>query len=95
MTAPDYGAKHKAARRAALARLQDGDPCCRCRKPMYRYQSRFLDLDHIDGTANEYRGLAHRTCNRRSGAVKGNQARGRMRHAFIEPLRPPWRSREW
>ena len=95
MTAPRYDAAHRRARKAFLGRLQDGDPCARCGRPMYRANARWLDLDHIDGSPDQYRGLTHRACNRRSGAVKGNKARGAARHGIANPVRTTWQSRIW
>lgn len=60
---------------------------------MYRADARNLDLDHEDYDPTRYRGLAHSVCNRRAGAVKGNQARGFARH--IEPGDDEWHSRDW
>jgi hypothetical protein len=65
-TARDYGANHQRARRQALATLIDGTPCPRCGLPMDHSQP--LDLDHTDDRAG-YRGLAHRRCNARAGAL--------------------------
>ena len=78
-----YGRQHRTARKRALDRLHDGDPCARCGKPMFRGQ--LLDLDHHDDDPSIYRGLAHQRCNRRAGAIKGN----RKRRITV------WRSRAW
>jgi hypothetical protein len=84
-----YGADHQAARRRALATMQDGDLCCLCRRPMYRRQP--LDLDHTP-RRDGYRGLAHARCNRRDGAIRGNKARAKVKH---DKKPPRWRSRAW
>jgi hypothetical protein len=67
-----YGAQHQAIR-AALLPHANGVPCCLCGRPMFpSWQA--LDLDHApDGSG--YRGMAHRACNRRDGAIRGNAAR--------------------
>lgn len=70
-----YGHTHRQARKHALANLKDGDPCCRCRQPMYRTHARHLDLDHSTDRTT-YLGLAHATCNRSAGARWGNTLRG-------------------
>lgn len=61
-----YGWRHQQARAKALRALQDGDACVRCGGPMYRADSKNLDLDHTEDRA-AYRGLAHRSCNRQAG----------------------------
>ena len=74
-----YGWHHQQARAKAIKQMPDGQPCTRCHQPMYRHEARLLDLDHTeDRTA--YRGLAHRSCNRRAGQAKA-QARRRVRAA--------------
>lgn len=95
-----YGAEHQAAARRLKADLRDGDPCCRCGGPMYRWQ---LDLDRHDirGIDADHHGqarvlggavpdaLAHRRCNRRAGAVLGNRLRGRRPRPARRSL-PAW-----
>lgn len=61
-----YGWEHQQARAKAIRDLNDGDPCSRCGGPMFRAESKGLDLDHRDDRIG-YRGLAHATCNRRVG----------------------------
>lgn len=92
---PLYDRAHRNARDRYLAAMRDGQPCCRCGRPMYRGQP--LDLDHHDDDPTRYRGLAHARCNRSAGATKGNQLRGQRRHRVhgIQPPRPRWQSREW
>lgn len=65
-------AAHKAERRRRLADLarRPGQPCSRCGRPMFIGQA--LDLDHTDDRRG-YRGLAHRSCNRRDGQRKTTQ----------------------
>lgn len=73
-----YGHSHQQARAAALAHLarHPGQPCARCGQPMYVAQA--LDLDHTDDR-RAYRGLAHRSCNRRAGqAVAQTRRRTRV-----------------
>jgi hypothetical protein len=49
---------------------------------------RYLDLPHNADRSGYLPGLAHRYCNRRDGAVRGNRMRGRTVRA--------WRtSRQW
>ena len=64
------GWPHQKARKAALARLRDGDPCPRCGQPMYRAQR--LDLDHVIprvlGGGQGPKVLSHAACNRSHGA---------------------------
>ena len=49
-----------------------GKACTRCGLIMYPGQA--LDLDHTDNR-DGYLGFAHRSCNRRAGARKGNALR--------------------
>jgi hypothetical protein len=92
-----YGPEHRAARAAAIAAYQPGQPCANphCRRGGYLLgDPRWFDLGHEPGTGKtRYRGLEHRYCNRSSGATYGNQLRGIARH----PDRtPPWiTSRRW
>ena len=97
-----YDHRHKAAARRLKAELVDGDPCCRCGGPMYRWQldvgrndMRGLDADHhaqarvLGGDLPD--ALCHRRCNRSAGATLGNQLRGRARR----PTPPPPRLKQW
>lgn len=70
-TARGYGSSHQRLRKLLLPNAH-GQPCTRCGKPLKPGQP--LDLDHTDDRSG-YRGLAHRSCNRRAGAIKRNQAR--------------------
>lgn len=92
------GWTHRRARAAALSRLYDGQPCVRCGGPMYRADARLLDLDHTDDRSG-YRGLAHRTCNRRAGQAVGVARRmlrrGRRLQPQMQPEQPTRRSRNW
>jgi hypothetical protein len=83
-----YGNDHQKARRAALAAMTDGQPCSRCRRPMYRSQP--LHLDHTEDRRG-YLGLAHARCNMIAGASKGGRRRARR---TASPARV-WTSREW
>lgn len=88
--APVYGARHRRIRDEMIRNMPNGAECCRCHRPMFRTQK--LELDHDDDDLTRYNGLAHASCNHRAGAVKGNRARGRVRHRG----RPrPWHSRTW
>jgi hypothetical protein len=82
-----YGAQHRAEATRLKRAMHDGDPCCRCGGPMYRWQLT-VDRNHPDGIdADHYDqarvlggalpdALAHRRCNRRAGARLGNRLRG-------------------
>jgi hypothetical protein len=61
-----YGQDHVIARRQALTELVDGQLCHLCGEPMTHAQA--LDLDHTPDRTG-YRGLAHRRCNARAGAL--------------------------
>lgn len=78
-----YGYQHRKLR-AVLVKDAIGKPCVRCGMPMLQGQP--LDLDHTDDRSG-YRGMAHMSCNRRAGAIKGNKMR-RPRSRFR-------RSRAW
>ncbi len=73
-----YGYAHQQARVQALAELEqeDGQPCARCGQPMWHNDAHHLDLDHTSDRAG-YRGLAHRSCNRRAGQAQSVRARAR------------------
>jgi hypothetical protein len=84
--ADPYGWQHQKARKAAKAKMRDGDPCCRCGQPMYRGDD--LHLDHDDYDRTVYLGLSHATCNERAGAVKVNAMRsGRWQAPQANPSR--------
>lgn len=76
-----YGHAHRRQVAWLKSRMRDGDPCCRCGRPMYRGQA--LDGDHHQ-TPLAFGGvlpdaLAHASCNRRAGAILGNRLRGARR----------------
>lgn len=74
------GAAHQAERKRQLAALIDGYPCPRCGRGMYR--AMMLDLDDWPGRmygGPQVKLLAHRSCNRRAGAIAGNRMRGLAR----------------
>lgn len=83
-----YGWDHQKATRELKKAMQDGDPCCRCGQPMYRFQLAFdrhdprgieadhFSLDRVLGGALPD-ALAHRRCNRRAGALLRNRLHGR------------------
>lgn len=86
-----YGAPHNRKAAELKAGLRDGQPCCRCGGPMYRWQLALgandpggIDADHrararvLGGALPD--ALAHRSCNRRAGAILGNKLRGQARH---------------
>lgn len=87
-----YGAAHQAERTRRLKRYKPGDLCAHCRKPMTYWPlsvaRRYLDLPHNADRSGYLHGMAHRKCNRRDGAVRGNRMRGRTART--------WRtSRQW
>lgn len=93
---------HQRARRDLIAALKDGDPCCRCGRPMYRARADELDADHHKHPRALYPGalpdaLAHRSCNRSHGArlkmlLRGQVSKGRPAAPRAEPVVT---SREW
>lgn len=94
-----YGWAHQREAARLKAAMQDGDPCCRCGQPMYRWQLEVerndmqgIDADHHQ-QARAHGGqlpdaLAHRRCNRSAGATLGNGMRGEAKPARA-PL-PEW-----
>jgi hypothetical protein len=76
---PRYGPAHRALR-AALLPFASGSPCTRCGNPIELGQP--VDLDHADDGVR-YLGWAHRSCNRRAGAIKGNRMRGQTKQGRI------------
>jgi hypothetical protein len=75
MAKPQYNWRHQKIRKAMLPAAY-GEPCHFCGLPMFPGQ--LLDLDHLPGS-DSYRGMAHRHCNRRDGARRGNALRGLRR----------------
>lgn len=88
-----YGWQHQQARAKAITRMYDGQPCTRCGQPMYRDEARLLDLDHTDDRTT-YRGLAHRSCNRRAGQAAAQQSM-RARRTTTQRTRNVVNSRAW
>jgi hypothetical protein len=86
MSAPKYRWRHQKIREALLPQAW-GQVCHLCGRPMLRGQ--LLDLDH-DVTGQGYRGMAHRSCNRRDGAIRGNWMQKRLR-ARRSVIFPDWR----
>lgn len=90
-----YGHAHQQERARLAAQLHDGDPCPRCRQPMFRWMLDLgptdrhgLDADHIDRAASDGGqpdALVHRRCNKIAGAVAANAARGNV----VRARRPP------
>jgi Recombination endonuclease VII. len=85
-TARGYGHRHQQLRRALLPYAY-GQDCPHCGLTMTPGQA--LDLDHTDDRRG-YRGMAHASCNRRAGALKGNA----QRQAAPDP-EAPCTSRSW
>ena len=86
-----YGHGHRSERERRLAAYKQGDPCAHCGAPITWWPvsvaRRYLDLPHNADRSGYLPGLAHRYCNRKDGAVRGNKQRGRVR---------TWRtSRQW
>jgi hypothetical protein len=81
MSKPKYRYRHQKVREALLPAAW-GTACHLCGRPMLRGQ--LLDLDH-DVTGQSYRGMTHRGCNRRDGAIRGNWLRKRRRSSTIFP----------
>jgi Recombination endonuclease VII len=81
MSAPKYRWHHQKIRAALLPQAY-GKVCHLCGWLMLPGQ--LLDLDH-DVTGQAYRGMAHRRCNRREGAIRGNRMRLRKRRSVIFP----------
>lgn len=75
-----YGHQHQAERKRRLAAYRPGDLCAHCGKPMTYWPlpvaRRYIDLPHTSDRTRYMPGLAHRACNRRDGAVRGNKMRG-------------------
>ena len=70
-----YGRRHQLERERWRITVETGRAtCCRCGQPIDARSP--WDLDHSDDRST-YNGPAHRTCNRRAGAIKGNASRQR------------------
>lgn len=78
-----YGPAHQAERERRLLLYRPGDVCPHCGRQITYWPlavaRRYLDLPHNASRTGYLPGLAHRYCNRRDGAVRGNQMRGRAR----------------
>lgn len=63
------GWDYQQQRKAAYARLRNGEPCWRCGRPMFKWQR--LEYDHVIprafGGGNGEKRFAHQSCNRRAG----------------------------
>lgn len=72
---PKYGRAHEKARARWKDKLDElgSLPCCLCPKPVYPWQR--WHLDHVPGTVDQYRGVAHGSCNEGEGARRGNKMR--------------------
>lgn len=88
-----YGHRHQSERARRLAAYRPGDPCAHCGYPitwplpLTALARQRIDLPHNETRSGYLPGLAHRYCNRKDGAVRGNKQRGRTR---------TWRtSRQW
>jgi len=80
-----YGNDHQHELKRWFAQWKPGDPCAQCGQPMWvrwitewrngrEYRVSMIDLGH-NADRSGYIGLCHRSCNRREGAVRGNQQR--------------------
>lgn len=78
---PKYGRDHDIAREQWKDALTEAGslPCCLCPKPVYPWQR--WHLDHKPGTVDQYRGIAHGSCNEGEGARRGNRERKRRGQA--------------
>lgn len=86
-TARGYGIEHVNERKKWATLVESGScTCARCGQPIQPGTQ--WDLDHSEDRTY-YLGAAHRTCNRRAGAIKGNQRAARRTEAG------PWTSRTW
>ena len=77
-----YGARHQAERERRLRAYKPGDLCAHGGEPLLwpRETARdWLDLPHTADRSGYLPGLACRFHNRQDGAVRGNQARQRVR----------------
>ena len=74
-----YGAAHQAERERRLKQYKPGNLCAHCDQPMTYWPlavaRRYLDLPHNETRTGYLPGLAHRYCNRKDGAVRGNKQR--------------------
>lgn len=100
-TISSYGAAHQRRARELKAAMRDGDPCCRCTRPMWRWQLqvdrndiRGIDADHYSQARALGGGLpdalAHRRCNRRAGARLGHQLRSTAHQPQPTRALPQW-----
>ena len=83
-------ALHQRTRRQWVARLKAGEllRCTRCGVLLLWGDD--VDLDHLDGgDPGDYRGLAHRACNRSWGGRYGTQVQAAKRAGLRRPDRPP------
>ena len=80
------GWAHQKERARQVMALQDGTPCPRCGRPMWRRYARLLDLDHVIprhfGGTDGPKVLAHRRCNRAAGARITNKIKQARRAAY-------------
>lgn len=91
-----YGHAHRVRTAELKAAMRDGDPCARCRKPMYRSQLHQIHGDHY-GTPRALGGelpdrLSHAHCNLAHGARLGNRLRAARRRTTQSSRRrlPDW-----
>ena len=67
---PQYRAGHDRLRRQWALQVEAGNAyCARCGFLIEQGES--FDVDHEDGSLNEYLGVSHSSCNRRAGARRG------------------------
>ena len=91
-----YGNQHQRSRREAFPLLPEWSPCCRCGRPMWKWEREkyrrgtrsALHYDHNDARSG-YLGFSHRLCNLKAG--------GRRRWLIARTQRAPYRvqSRAW
>jgi hypothetical protein len=78
-----YGHAHRTERERRLTRYRPGDRCAHCGQPITWWPltvaRRYIDLPHNADRSGYLPGLAHRYCNRKDGAIRGNRRRGTAR----------------
>jgi hypothetical protein len=91
---PKYRAAHDKLRAQYARALKHGPlPCARkCGQPILPGEP--FDLDHVEGTVNQYRGVSHVACNRRTSTHRAQRNGNPSLHAPSLIERGTW-SRHW
>jgi hypothetical protein len=79
-----YGWQHQKLRKALLPHAA-GSLCTRCKQPIRPGEP--VELDHLEGTVRQYRGWAHKACNRRAGWLS---MRAQQKDPDPAPPRTQW-----